>query len=749
MASFLLLVVFLLFGSFSARAQAGYSPPGARTATGRLKTKVDRLSSLVETLLSQQSDLTARVDSLSAQLSEERDKNRELALNLTQALHKLDSMTSTLYEHDSVIKQRLQDGLLHWAGEAIRAPEGTTCLNTTTPPITALPTSSARILGCACENVVLLKESVFHTFENLHVSYFTTFQCACENPVPVTEGTSPTEPTGPVIEGDCAEYYSSGRTTSGVYRIGLLPGHVEAYCDMDTAVHCSTTFLQLGGTAVPCTDSVSCPGMWRRTVTWTPQVTLQYDVPAARWRSSTMFPQLGGAAVALQYHVPTARWRCTGRKAVPNVTKLLTPSPSPSRGSWTLIQRRQDGSVPFNRTWEEYKHGFGNKSGEYWLGNENIHLLTNQRNYTLRVELEDWDGWILYAEYTSFWLSGESDQYRIHMSGYWGTDRDAMKLNNEQMFSTVDRDNDEDREYDCSRERGQGGWWFASCGYTYLNGRYLGNCGDSCPWLQGIIWGSWKGYFYSLKSGSMKIRPTEEVSTTKPQPSVPPPATETDDPTIEGDCAEYYSSGRTTSGVYRIGLLPGHVEAYCDMDTAEGGWTVIQRRVDGSVPFNRTWEEYKRGFGNKSGEYWLGNENIHLLTNQKDYRLRIDMQDWDNQTRYAEYSTFRVLGEYGDQYRLHVSGYNGTAGDSMTRYFSNDGMRFSTVDRDNDLNSGHCCQRRGQGGWWFGNCGNSFLNGRYLVSCGRSCEVWQGVIWHSFTGSRGSLKSVSMKIRPY
>ncbi|XP_019633721.1 PREDICTED: uncharacterized protein LOC109477105 [Branchiostoma belcheri] len=108
MASFLLLVVFLLFGSFSARAQAGYSPPGARTATGRLKTKVDRLSSLVETLQSQQSDLTARVDSLSAQLSEERDKNRELALNLTQALHKLDSMTSTLYEHDSVIKQRLQ-----------------------------------------------------------------------------------------------------------------------------------------------------------------------------------------------------------------------------------------------------------------------------------------------------------------------------------------------------------------------------------------------------------------------------------------------------------------------------------------------------------------------------------------------------------------------------------------------------------------------------------------------------------------
>eukprot|EP00058_Branchiostoma_floridae_P001332 XP_002586820.1 hypothetical protein BRAFLDRAFT_62198 [Branchiostoma floridae] len=180
------------------------------------------------------------------------------------------------------------------------------------------------------------------------------------------------------------------------------------------------------------------------------------------------------------------------------------------------------------------------------------------------------------------------------------------------------------------------------------------------------------------------------------------------------------------------------------MDTAGGGWTVIQRRQDGSIPFNRTWEEYKLGFGNKNGEYWLGNENIHLLTNQKNYRMRIDLVDWNNESRYAEYSTFRVSGE-SDGYLLQISGYSGTAGDAMA--YSN-GQRFSTVDRDNDDWSGHCSQLYGQGGWWFENCGASYLNGRYLGNCGSSCSGGQGVLWYRWKGWSYSLKSVSMKIRP-
>ncbi|XP_078698930.1 uncharacterized protein LOC144926219 isoform X1 [Branchiostoma floridae x Branchiostoma belcheri] len=226
-------------------------------------------------------------------------------------------------------------------------------------------------------------------------------------------------------------------------------------------------------------------------------------------------------------------------------------------------------------------------------------------------------------------------------------------------------------------------------------------------------------------------------------PTSPPQVTTSAAPTAppaEADCAAYKAAGHTTSGVYTLGSPLSGVEVYCDMDTAGGGWTVIQRRMDGSVPFNRTWEEYKHGFGNKNGEYWLGNENIHLLTAQKNYRLRVDMMDWGNQKRYAEYDTFRVAGE-SDGYRLTISGYSGTAGDDMSY---NNGQKFSTKDRDS---SGFCSQLYGQAGWWFRGCTLAFLNGPYLGNCGNSCST-QGVMWYRWRGARYSLKSVSMKIRP-
>ncbi|KAI8488349.1 Fibrinogen- domains (FReDs) [Branchiostoma belcheri] len=214
---------------------------------------------------------------------------------------------------------------------------------------------------------------------------------------------------------------------------------------------------------------------------------------------------------------------------------------------------------------------------------------------------------------------------------------------------------------------------------------------------------------------------------------------------LEADCAAYRAAGHNTSGVYRLGSPLSGVTVYCDMDTAGGGWTVIQRRMDGSVPFNRTWNEYKCGFGNLSGEYWLGNDNIHLLTAQKNYSLRIDMMDWNGTTAYASYSTFRVSGE-SDQYRLTVYGYSGTAGHDM--YFNNL-MKFSTVDRDNDGDAfASCTQWYAQGGWWYRDCSIAFLNGRYLGNCGNTCPWAQGVMWDSWRGLRYSLKSVSMKIKP-
>ena len=73
----------------------------------------------------------------------------------------------------------------------------------------------------------------------------------------------------------------------------------------------------------------------------------------------------------------------------------------------------------------------------------------------------------------------------------------------------------------------------------------------------------------------------------------------------------------------------------CDMDTDGGGWTVFQRRQDGSVSFRGDWETFKNGFGNVAAEHWLGNENLHRLTQNRDYELRVDLEDWQGQTRYA------------------------------------------------------------------------------------------------------------------
>ncbi|XP_078699848.1 angiopoietin-related protein 1-like [Branchiostoma floridae x Branchiostoma belcheri] len=249
--------------------------------------------------------------------------------------------------------------------------------------------------------------------------------------------------------------------------------------------------------------------------------------------------------------------------------------------------------------------------------------------------------------------------------------------------------------------------------------------------------------------------PTPAAPTAPPQvttpaaPTAPPQVTTPAAPTAppaEADCAAYKAAGHTTSGVYTLGPPLSGVTVYCDMDTAGGGWTVFQRRMDGSVPFNKNWDEYKRGFGNKNGEYWLGNENIHRLTNQKNYRLRVDLMDWELQTKkYAEYDTFRLAGE-SDQYRLTVSWYSGDAGDGMG---DNNGQMFSTVDRDNDSwSGGSCSQGRGQAGWWFRSCSVVSLNGRYLGNCGNSCPPRQGVMWIHWRGERYSLKSVSMKIRP-
>ncbi|CAG2233571.1 Ryncolin-1,Tenascin-N,Fibrinogen C domain-containing protein 1,Angiopoietin-related protein 7,Fibrinogen C domain-containing protein 1-B,Fibroleukin,Fibrinogen-like protein 1,Ficolin-1,Angiopoietin-4,Tenascin-R,Ryncolin-2,Techylectin-5B,Fibrinogen C domain-containing protein 1-A,Fibrinogen-like protein A,Ryncolin-3,Ficolin-2,Fibrinogen alpha chain,Tenascin,Angiopoietin-related protein 2,Techylectin-5A,Ryncolin-4 [Mytilus edulis] len=174
------------------------------------------------------------------------------------------------------------------------------------------------------------------------------------------------------------------------------------------------------------------------------------------------------------------------------------------------------------------------------------------------------------------------------------------------------------------------------------------------------------------------------------------------------DCSDIRKS-KTFSGVYQIFPIKTEgVKAYCDMDTDGGGWTIIQKRYEDSVKFQRKWTECENGFGDVHADHWLGNKHIHRLTSSGKYELRIDLVDEDCDKRFAKYNIF-VVGDAASQYKLTIGGYSGNAGDSLA--YSN-GMKFTTLDRDNDFFSINCATERGP--WWFNDCAHSGLNNPYL-----------------------------------
>uniref|UniRef100_A0A673IBL7 Fibrinogen C domain containing 1 n=1 Tax=Sinocyclocheilus rhinocerous TaxID=307959 RepID=A0A673IBL7_9TELE len=167
---------------------------------------------------------------------------------------------------------------------------------------------------------------------------------------------------------------------------------------------------------------------------------------------------------------------------------------------------------------------------------------------------------------------------------------------------------------------------------------------------------------------------------------------------------------------------------------------------DGSVNFFREWDSYREGFGKITGEYWLGLKQIHALSIQGNYELRIDLEDFENSTAFAQYGVFGVglfsVDPEDDGYPLTIADYTGTAGDSLLKH---NGMKFTTKDRDNDHSENNCASFY-HGAWWYRNCHTSNLNGQYLR--GQHTSYADGIEWSSWTGWQYSLKFTEMKIRP-
>ena len=210
------------------------------------------------------------------------------------------------------------------------------------------------------------------------------------------------------------------------------------------------------------------------------------------------------------------------------------------------------------------------------------------------------------------------------------------------------------------------------------------------------------------------------------------------------DCSDLLKSGHTQSGVYSVNPDgKGSFTVYCDMRTDGGGWTVFQRRQDGSVDFYRGWNDYKSGFGQLTAEFWLGNDKIHGLTASRPSSLRVELKDWNGVRKYAKYGRFNI-GDEQAQYRLEVGSYLGTAGDSLTGSHSYNNMAFTTKDRDNDRDSYSNCAVSYTGAWWYNGCHASNLNGKYQTGGENDCK---GARWSTFRGCL-SLKFTEMKLRP-
>uniref|UniRef100_A0AAY4BFC1 Fibrinogen C-terminal domain-containing protein n=1 Tax=Denticeps clupeoides TaxID=299321 RepID=A0AAY4BFC1_9TELE len=211
------------------------------------------------------------------------------------------------------------------------------------------------------------------------------------------------------------------------------------------------------------------------------------------------------------------------------------------------------------------------------------------------------------------------------------------------------------------------------------------------------------------------------------------------------DCSDIHNHDSTKpSGVYSI--YPGGpispLQVYCDMETDGGGWTVFQKRLDGSVNFYRPWDHYKKGFGNVNGEFWLGLDNIVLLTLRKKNELRVDMEDWEGTKVYAQYSSFSVDQE-ALGYALHLDGFvDGGAGDALKNH---NGMKFSTYDKDQDTWDNNCA-RHFMGGFWFLNCHDANPNGLFIPD---SATPHGPVLvsWDTWKGNKYSLKGISFKMR--
>ena len=194
------------------------------------------------------------------------------------------------------------------------------------------------------------------------------------------------------------------------------------------------------------------------------------------------------------------------------------------------------------------------------------------------------------------------------------------------------------------------------------------------------------------------IRQYNYISTRCPLPTVP-----------INNCCDL-SEFLVPSGIYKLKKTAfSCTNVFCNMTTNGGGWIVIQRNMQGSlISFNRNWSEYEEGFGDLHTEFWYGLQNIHYLTRNGQWEMRVDYQFNNKTWSYLHYNQFSV-GSASEEYPLTVRGFTGVGTDLFASHQLH-GEKFSTPDNDNDKNRRNCAASSKSGWWYKMNCRGVDIN---------------------------------------
>ncbi|KAI9587816.1 angiopoietin-4 isoform X1 [Glossina fuscipes] len=225
---------------------------------------------------------------------------------------------------------------------------------------------------------------------------------------------------------------------------------------------------------------------------------------------------------------------------------------------------------------------------------------------------------------------------------------------------------------------------------------------------------------------------------------LPPHLASASQPQLVTSCAQ---SDAPVRGILRLQLTSSSEPFYvmCDSQSMGGGWTVIMNRFNGDINFERGWLDYKNGFGNLAGEFFIGLDKLYALTAVEINELLIVLEDFPGNRKYARYNLF-AIGNEQEMYELKLLGkYEGDAGDSFSYHA---GSKFSTYDNDNDGCVDCNCAQSHKGAWWYNWCDQSNLMGPYHSMDDNKIEQYRGMYWQDWLGPTYSLKAAKMMIRP-